>query len=671
MDYVLVILQGLFGIFILIVPALELLALFSERKLPHWPAAFLFAGAFLVSSVFIAGLQMISLSLPSPFASRILAYLLLASIAAIAWQTKVNAFRELIARFGVWERRSLMFLAIVTAFWLVSMPLSPYPSHLNVQLGDTPVYYHTAANLVSGKGWAADYFSADYVGGTLSYVEKHPILILITSYFFLIFGPNFYSLYVYNTIAAAILIYLIVSVACNMTDKSFRDGPHIFLLGAIVALLPAHFLLFGLGAITVPGGLAFLTLAASVLVQDIRRNLRILLVLTSLAFMFWSRPESALLALIVIGMAAMRFLFVHKLRSFHVRAGVAAACLFLAVLVWRILPNLLPALPDSLSNLSILYSRYHASSGIFLPVPHGSYVEVEGEPLLGDIKWWELSRLFCRLTLSGVGPKTLVNPEIGDEIQAHPWAFFRMLLYNSGSSAFGFVHALGSAQSQFEWLRGFPSFGILAVFLVLMSLTPGGAFFAAAIAIFLFVIPAFNYGIEIRHMLAVTPTALAFALRPFFKSWQPLSFESRSNRWLLAVGGCLVLTLTGANAWNLLRIRSAPENTSYVKILEDIEEMSDADDLIASSYPQLISCMTGRKSVGGTWLTENIDFIVNRYHPDFILIDDARDGPKNYAEFERNGSSIPGYAPIKHNANERYIILRSIWYASSKTKETN
>jgi hypothetical protein len=231
------------------------------------------------------------------------------------------------------------------------------------------------------------------------------------------------------------------------------------------------------------------------------------------------------------------------------------------------------------------------------------------------------------------------------------------------------VHALSSVQQQFEWLRGIPSFGIIAVVLIFMSFTPGGAFFAVAIAIFLFIIPAFNYGIGIRHMLAVTPVAMAFSLRPFFNSCQSGSLWPGSKRWLLAAGFCMALPLAGADAWSIIRIRSAPENTSYVRILEDIEKMTAPEDVIASSYPQFISCMTGRKSVGGTWFTENIEFIVNHYHPDFVLVDDARDGPKNYTQLKQKGLSIPGYSPVKHNPNEHYIIFRSTWYASSKTKK--
>jgi hypothetical protein len=117
----------------------------------------------------------------------------------------------------------------------------------------------------------------------------------------------------------------------------------------------------------------------------------------------------------------------------------------------------------------------------------------------------------------------------------------------------------------------------------------------------------------------------------------------------------------------LINIRLATENHSYVAILRDIQTLTPPHALIASSYPQLITCVTGRPSVGTTWLTETMDVIIEKYAPEFVLIDNAREGSENYTLLTRKTRlTIAGYVPMVHNIRQHYVLFRAVRSANPK-----
>jgi len=70
--------------------------------------------------------------------------------------------------------------------------------------------------------------------------------------------------------------------------------------------------------------------------------------------------------------------------------------------------------------------------------------------------------------------------------------------------------------------------------------------------------------------------------------------------------------------------------------------------------------MTGRRSVGGTWLTENLDLIVKEFHPDLIVVDNVHDIPRNYALLRERGMAVPGYEQIAHDPEAEFVVFRSL-----------
>ena len=115
----------------------------------------------------------------------------------------------------------------------------------------------------------------------------------------------------------------------------------------------------------------------------------------------------------------------------------------------------------------------------------------------------------------------------------------------------------------------------------------------------------------------------------------------------------------------LANVRNSKLNQDYSRVLQVIEEVTSPNDVIASNYPQLITCMTGRRSIGTSFLTENLEGIIKKFAPDYILVEEARmeagEVHKNYTTLGKKSNwTIPGYAPVVHNAAERYILFRSL-----------
>lgn len=143
---------------------------------------------------------------------------------------------------------------------------------------------------------------------------------------------------------------------------------------------------------------------------------------------------------------------------------------------------------------------------------------------------------------------------------------------------------------------------------------------------------------------------------------------TRFFRQLLAVGATGLLILLFVQESMMLRnVRTSKLNRSYTHILQVIEKVTGPTDVIASNYPQLITCMTGRRSIGASFLIENLGLIIKKYEPAYILVEDARIEAgagvdhQNYTMLGMKSNwTVPGYAPVVYNAAERYILFRSL-----------
>lgn len=654
MNYFLVTIQGLLALACFTIPGVALLA-FLSRGLPKWPFAFTMAVSCLLSSLLIACIQFISLSLLSPAHSRLVALVLV--VAAFVYLS-VRGRDVLWSAFSgtrLWERLSMLFLLSVYLFWLLTMPLSPYPSHLSVGLGDPPAYFRAAANLVAGRGWSPDYFIGDYLGGYLTYIKSQPLLVLITTFFFQLFGVNWFSLYVYDAMTGVILLYLLSSLICVSAVGVLKDRKTVLIVTMLVTLIPAHFLLMGLGAVTIPGSLAFLTLAAVATTSLCPVVAKRIAVGASAFFLLFVRPEAVFLLMVTIGVYFLRGIA----KTWHIRRAFRflslAGLLLLLVLAWARLPDLVNNLPRTTKGIAVSYLRFDPGTGRFVSL---------------FTPWWRLNQNLSRLNFQDPSMAfNLANSKIGIELRNHPVQFLIYLVEQLPEQIRTFAQTVGLPE-----LSAGVAFVIWGVLLALMLVKPGGRPLAAIVLVFLLVGPTLNPLLTVRHLLIVSPAVIALSLQPILQRW-PLFLprigfiKKNFGRWLFVGAMTAALVLVFWNASHLVAVRADPANHTYERILEDLERVTSKTDVVASSYPQFITCVTGRPSVGTTWLTENINQIIKACSPDFIVVDNARGDEPNYTVLlHEHGGRIAAYEPLIHNPAGKYIIFRSTKYGRHSSR---
>lgn len=316
------------------------------------------------------------------------------------------------------------------------------------------------------------------------------------------------------------------------------------------------------------------------------------------------------------------------------------------------------AIPPKWKNMSVFYLKLDSAGERFVPM---------------YTPWWKLNQLFARANFTDQQAiEELANPSIGLKLREHPAAFLRYLADKFADTAIVFVRTITFPEMRLS--ARIPALVILGMLLLLGAIEPRSRPIVLVTAGFLLLLPVLNMNPAERHILTVSPTIIGLSLRPVFQKWRwslRCSFASFPfRRWHVLVGIIPVIVVIVMDCSLLIKVRMDPRNLTYTGILKDIERLTSPSDVIASSYPQLITCMSGRRSVGGTWLTENIEPIVLKHEPEFILVDNARDGPENYTDlWLKSGLTVPGYVPVVHNAAEHYIIFRSVQYENGDNQD--
>jgi hypothetical protein len=631
MEFVLVFAQAAAAGLCFLMPGLAALRRLTRGTCAGWPAAYALAAAFLISSVLVAGLTAAATALLPPSLAAIVSLAVAGGSMAFAATEGRRMFRAMAGAASAWETRMWWLLLAALAAWLALMPLSPYPSLLTVVLGDTPGYYRVAANLAAGRGWLADFFIGDYVGGRPPYLTDHPLPVLVITFLFHLAGPNGRSLEVYSALAGALHVALFSTFVCRASDGGMR-GRLLPALAMAAMAVPAYFHLLGLGVFTVPGALAFLAVVALLVDPPETGPRRLAAPAAGVMFLLLARPESALLGALLLAVWPLEALLMSGRFRAVTRLAVAAALAAAVVAAWANLPALVGALPPALKNLSVFYLRYDEAGRQFVWM---------------HSPWWEINRMLCAANFApGAHPLPECNAAIGEQIRAHPAAFLGF----AGREGWGMITRLTAAFSIHTYLRPSPAIRALVVFMLVFTCLGRRNWKPMAVTLaFYAAMPLVNAGSGGRHLLpAVSATYALFGRAVMARPGWAL-------RRLAAVGGLVVLL---GNALDVAAIRADPFNRSYVELLGDLRRVMRPGDLVASSYPQLISSETGHPAVGCTWLADNIGAVVARCAPDIVVIDDARDGPENYTLMRRRGGlAIPGYRLARDNPPERYAIF--------------
>ncbi len=700
-DCALTILQAVAGILCFTLPGTMILSLVGGREVARWPLALLLSASFLISSLALAGIQAISTTLLPPvavstiafvIAGGCLAYLVLRGRSSLLWAAWRKSNR--------WERLTLGTVALVGLAWLLVLQMSPYPSQLSVDMGDPPVYFHAAARLVQGQGWKADYFVGDYPGGQITYLGLNPLPVLVTSFFFGLFGINWHSLYVYDMLAAGLLAHLLGRFITSTGRFDGRPGPALWAVVAAILLMPAPSLMFGLGTHTIPGMLGFATVAAFWGRAPRLSRPALLVLVAAIVYLLGMRPESAVLGAILATVLAVWWLFA-RMKGKTARAAALVGIGATLLCVWWQLPAIWRVQPAALRGLAVRYVRFDRNTR--------SFTSLYGAEVCGEI-----NQLLCQVNFGGADKRAVGgNPRAMEDIQAHPLAFADYLvdvLTNWTSVDFlasitvperGTIAPEGqSAAAQGEtsdaeggttglegettisqavatvphggttvprgrvhdWPGGPPylAFRIIVVLLLICCMTPRYRPVVVAAALYLLALPLLNLATSVRHVAVVSLVVAACAAREVTAAIpESLAVVLSKGKVIVAplIVAALVL-LAASDLRALMKVRSNPFNCSYVNILQDTKRLTARNSLIASSYPQLITCMTGRPGVGGTWLMENLEGIIEKFAPDVILVDNARGDPKNYTLLKRRGGQIPGYTVLADNSAQHYAIFR-------------
>lgn len=641
--------QGVFLVLTLSLPGLAVLSAVHRGRLPGWPLALLLSGSFAISTVLLAVWELLASTMLSPARGTLAAFAAVGLVLTYGVCRGIPLLAQAVRHCSPWEKRALALLAVVALFWVGTMPLSPYPSHFSLNLGDPILYYRAAFTNIAGRGWEPDYYVGDYLGGAITYLSTHPVPTLLTSFLFRVFGVNPWALNIYCSLAGGVLLYLLATLMCSVTGTRSLRGKGLFFCLLVLLAVPAHFVFFGVGTVTCPGALLGLTILGLYLLPGRSSAARAVALATCFLGMIFMRPESAMFAVLMGGCYVCGgFLLTPRVRPVG-KVVVVALALGLCVVAWISLPRILSA--HDFKSLWINFIRYDTAEAGFKAVC---------EP------WYDINRITCRANFQGVDAHELiVNPHVADELRAHPFAFLRFLASHFPRMSYHFLRAATCPFGLFwtmYWRIGVPGAAVVALLLAAAFFLGDHKMTALAAASFIVLLPLANMAAELRHLFVVSPLILALAARGLLKTCHlrsPLSpGTSRAGQGLLAVTAGALLIVCGIL---LVNVRQDERNRSYVPIFRDLKRVTEPGASIASSAPQLVCGMTGRPSVGGTWLIEMLPLIVKRFRIDYILVDNARDGPKNYEILKtRLRGSIQGYELMLDNEEHSYAIYRAV-----------
>jgi hypothetical protein len=519
------------------------------------------------------------------------------------------------------ELESALVAAGLFIGWLVLLPLSKYPGNIGLELGDIPASFRVAANLVEGRGLQEDYFIGEFLGGQYHYVTRQPILAYIAAYFFRLFGPDSFIIHLYSQFAGAILLMLTASLPYQLLPANGELASLMPWLVLMLGFLPTQFLLNGLGAHTLPSGVAFLCLMP--LYLGLGGWGGFALGTCCLVYMFWLRPEGQLLAMLcVVGFAIVQ---VPSLPLWGIIAIVSSTIIG-AVGVWRFLPRIVDRLPGSFKNLIVFYLKFDATTDSFVPT-YNSIGHLMG--LFND------TNMHSPDALKGVTNKDLVL-----EIKSHPRAFFRYLLNKMMELCRVVVLTYSLPFRRVYDLVPIPlAVGFVAVLVGVGFGVENGRGLLLSCMLYCFCSAIFNE-LWVRHVMVVTPVLTSLFLSQMLSSLGPA--VSAFASWTFGSSVC-VLVVTLELLW-LARVRLRHENSGFNEIFMKLRPHVGPQTTVLNTYPQLFSFVLGCRSVGTTYLVDTLEHYIRRFKPEFIVVDSVRGEDVLIRRMrERFGSYVPGY----------------------------
>ncbi|MFH1868751.1 MAG: hypothetical protein ABH843_07250 [Candidatus Omnitrophota bacterium] len=650
LDYLLIFLQGIFAFFVFIVPGFCLwIAAAKKISIKEVPLAVELAISFLISSVFVSILQYLTCYLMKPKASAISAVLfILFTIILFLKYARPEMARRL-RSIDKWERSTIALLAAVFFFCLFSMPLSPYPAQEPLGLGDPPAYYRVVTNLIHGKGFLQDYFLTGSETGVYFYFKGTPILFLVTSIFFKIFGENWYSLFIYNTLSSMLAFYLLALAV--FPDNESRRGRNILFLVCLSLSVPLFFFLASFGTIVLSGALIFILVIYLSKNESITNvKLRHSLIALCLLYLWCVRPEAKFVAILYICIY-LPFNLYSKLKRKNHKVLALATVLILMILFWWNIPYISKTALEK--HATIAYYKYSSEDDSFK-------IRIPGELTTVD-------KMKSYDHMAGTSrADSLRNESIGREIRAHPWAFVKYLFdnyYYSANVVALMTYAPGFLFERTLNTQRFVPFLIVTLIILYSAIGRRYRLIVSIIFFYMLTIRIINSWAHIRHFFIISlPLLGVFLCRirddlarlPRNTHRKTPSSNIVFNTTFIALAAIIVF-----NSVTTVSLRLDERNRRHIPILKAVREYTRPEDKIVSNFPILITCMTSRYTIGAMNIVELLPIIIRYMNPDVIVIDNARkDGAKNYSIYKKFVKSVYGYKEVYSDDENEFVLLK-------------
>ncbi len=349
----------------------------------------------------------------------------------------------------------------------------------------------------------------------------------------------------------------------------------------------------------------------------------------SLYFLFYWRPETKLFSLLLITVFTIIFLGGYNYLFLII---ILLICIYIYMYASFLEKKIMPA---SFKNLSLYYMHYSSKFKSF-------------KPLHNDIHKLILQMNFLDDTAKN---KTLINNNIIDEIKKRKYAFFKwLLLCFLNRNLTISLHAVTLFSIKKYSIALTLTLHFICIMSIYLTASPILYMFGIVAYLFIFIIPIFNAYIAERHLFIFSSLLLSAMIIVFFNTFLIISY---SNLICLLFALCFI-----CNIYKLIKIREKYKNNIYFDIANIISSITQKNDLIFSSYPQLLNALTERPCIGSFQILESLDLIINKYKPKFILIDNIRGKTNNYFLYTQNTLCIPGYITIYNSKEKQFLILK-------------
>ncbi|MEE8386184.1 MAG: hypothetical protein V3S01_09720 [Dehalococcoidia bacterium] len=618
--------QAIVVALMLTVPGLLLLRWLNAGRLPRWSIALVAGVACLLSAVLVSAT---SLALVGAVGCGWARYLF-AAIAAATLILGRRAIAEFAARLfadqGWFEIAALVGISAMYLLLAAVIAATPYPMTWTAALADVPTFCRTAANFAEAGSLAEDYFMTVHATGTAEYPATMAVVpITVTAACYWLFGLNAHSFFMVHLFAGVLMLAVAAAVATRGSRIGGIAGIAVFTLLAAVPTVYSCIVLGSIG--TLPG------LGAIVLVglwqerQDGSALPATCLFLVGAALPI-IRPEGLLLA--VSAFVLWLVIKIARIRPVLARVALgptAGAAIFVGS-CWA-----LNHFPPVQGHSSLLMLRYDPAGGQFRPTidPKDRY------------------RNQVKALLAGAPPKAPENAALGSEILAHPIAYAGHVVERLRVPLFATGQDLGR-----HYLAGTAL--LIALFAIAACRREQWGYLAAVVG-YLTLLGLVNDLAGSRHRLCALFVLTVMAVRTVVLWARSIRISVPRARVALATACIIIAPLFLHRARQTYWFRLAPENHFFAHVVSDLLRMAGRPRSVASNYPPLHSCLTGAYSVGGRWLVENLDGLVEKFHPDWVLIYNG--GPENsYDLYHARAREPLGYRVALHNQARKYLILQ-------------